>query len=89
MVLVAIAGNKVEGLALAKLTNFFVLGLLFSWFIDPPFKYISGVLPTFWHGELIQGLGQYLGQHWVAMLPASTMGIVSSLIWIILLQRMF
>jgi fluoroquinolone transport system permease protein len=54
MLLVVLAGNKVEGLALAKLTNFFVLGLPAAWFINAPYKYLLGFLPSFWLGEIMR-----------------------------------
>jgi len=85
MILVTIAGNKVEGLALAKLTNLFLIGFIFSWFVSSPSKYIFGILPSFWIGELLlsseQGFANYV-------LPA-ILGVVCSLVWILILYRKF
>lgn len=51
-VLPALAGNKVEGLALTKLTNMLSLAPLLA-AIPSPLRYLGGVLPTFWIGELL------------------------------------
>src|SRR5690554_256313 len=83
MLLVAIAGNKVEGLALAKLANLFLMGFLFA-FMSSPFKYIFAVLPSFWLGELIKNTG--LNQ---ALLLPTIIGVVCCLVWIVVLQRLF
>ena len=85
MLLVALANNKVEGLALAKLTNLLVLGFLFPWFISSPFRYLFGFMPSFWIGQLI-----YLsGQPFVSLLTQGIMGIVSALVWIRFLYGVF
>ena len=85
MLLVAIANNKVEGLALAKLTNIFILGFLFPWFIPAPLRFIFGFLPSFWLGQLI-----YMsGQPFLSLLTAGLMGIVSALVWIRFLYGAF
>jgi hypothetical protein len=52
VVLPAIARNKVEGLALTKLTNIAGIAPLLA-FIPSPLRYIAGVVPTFWIGELL------------------------------------
>lgn len=51
-VLPALARNKVEGLALTKLTN--IAGIVPVLAVIPsPLRYIAGVVPTFWIGELL------------------------------------
>lgn len=50
MLLVALANNKVEGLALAKMTNLLILGLPVSWFVESPWRYGAGFLYSFWLG---------------------------------------
>lgn len=52
IVLPAVARNKVEGLALTKLTNLFSLAPLLAT-IPSPWRYLAGILPTFWIGEAI------------------------------------
>jgi hypothetical protein len=48
----AIARNKVEGLALTKLTNLLaVVPLLAA--IPSPWRYLGGIVPSYWVGELL------------------------------------
>lgn len=52
VVLPAIARNKVEGLALTKLTNLIsVVPLLAA--IPSPWRFLAGAIPSYWVGELI------------------------------------
>jgi len=51
--LLALAGNKVEGLALTKLINIALLAPL-AVLIAPPWRYIAGLVPAFWIGEMTQ-----------------------------------
>jgi hypothetical protein len=48
----AVARNKVEGLALTKLTNLASLAPLLA-IIPSPWRYLGGVVPTYWLGELL------------------------------------
>lgn len=51
-VLLALAANKVEGLAITKLTNIgsvFPLVAIVPW----PGRYLAGIVPSFWIGELL------------------------------------
>lgn len=50
--LLALARNKVEGLALTKLTNILAVVPLLA-IVPSPWRYVAGVLPTYWIGELI------------------------------------
>lgn len=52
VILPAIARNKVEGLALTKLTNLLAIVPLLA-AIPSPWRYIGGVLPPYWIGELL------------------------------------
>ena len=51
-VLPALARNKVEGLAITKLTNLFAVAPLLA-LIDSPLRYLAGLIPTFWIGEAL------------------------------------
>ena len=62
LLLPAIARNKVEGLALTKLINIASLAPLVA-FAPSPMRYIAGILPPYWVGEL------------VLPLPASNIGL--------------
>ena len=57
IVLPAIARNKVEGLALTKLINLASIVPLMA-IIGSPLRFIAGVFPTFWIGELLDLSGQ-------------------------------
>lgn len=85
MFLVAVAGNKVEGLALAKLTNIFVMGFIVPWLITSPLRFIFAVLPSFWIGEIINNSG-------LGILPTilhGAAGLISCIVFITLLTRLF
>lgn len=56
VVLPAVARNKVEGLALTKLTNIAAIVPLLA-AIPSPWRYLAGFFPTYWLGELLN-LGQ-------------------------------
>lgn len=52
LVLPALARNKVEGLAITKLTNIASIAPLLA-IIPSPLRYLGGFIPTFWVGELV------------------------------------
>ena len=62
LLLPVIARNKVEGLALTKLINIASLAPLVA-FAPSPWRYIAGILPPYWVGELVWPL------------PASSIGL--------------
>jgi hypothetical protein len=84
VVLAALARNKVEGLALTKLTNLLsIVPLLAA--IPSPLRHLSGFLPTYWVGELA-GLTD------VAPLPlplAVPLALAVNLAVVLLLFRLF
>lgn len=49
--IVAIAHNKVEGMALTKFSSFLLIGLIVPFFLKVPMNYIASFLPTFWVTE--------------------------------------
>lgn len=80
LVLPAVARNKVEGLALTKLTNLaFIVPLLAV--LPSPWRYVGGIVPTFWLGELLElSTARFLSTTWV--LAAA---VLSHLVWMALL----
>lgn len=84
MFLVSAAGNKVEGLALSKLTNILTMGFVVPWFISSPIKYVFGALPSFWIGELIKGTNVIFSTARLCLI-----GVATSVIWIIVFIRIF
>ena len=79
MLVVGLARNKVEGMALIKLSGFFLLGYLGAYFLQTPLAYVAGVLPGYWLGRMV------LEQNGVWALPAA----VVACIWIGLFYRRF
>ncbi len=53
LMVAALAGNRVEGLAVSKLTGLSLLGLFAVWFIPAPYRYAAAFLPSFWIGMLV------------------------------------
>lgn len=51
-ILPAFARNKVEGLALTKLVNIAAVTVLLA-AIPSPLRFLGGIIPTFWVGELL------------------------------------
>ena len=54
VILPAVARNKVEGLALTKLTNIAVIIPLIA-ILPSPWRFVAGFVPTYWIGELLAG----------------------------------
>nr|WP_308626000.1 hypothetical protein [uncultured Eisenbergiella sp.] len=53
MMVVSIAGNRVEGLALSKLMGISFTGLILVWFIPAPYHFLLAFLPSFWIGKIL------------------------------------
>jgi hypothetical protein len=82
VLLPAIARNKVEGLALTKLTNLAAVVPLLA-LIPSPWRYVAGIVPTYWIGELIAP---------DAMLPMPSVvaaTLATHLCWLAVLVRIF
>ena len=79
MLVVGYAKNKVEGMALVKLSGFFFLGYIAAYFITQPIGLLAGLLPGYWLARMTQS-GAAL---WA--LPA----VVVACLWIALLYRRF
>ena len=48
LALPAFANNKVEGLALVKAAGLPWLSPVFAWFLDAPWSWLFGIVPTYW-----------------------------------------
>jgi len=79
MIVIAFAKNKVEGMALVKLSGFFFLGYLAAWFLQKPTAYLAGVLPSYWLALMVRENALL----WAV--PA----LLVSLVWIALLYKRF
>jgi len=51
-ILLALASNKVEGLAITKLTNIGAVVPLIA-ALPSPWRYLGGLVPSYWFGELV------------------------------------
>ena len=79
MLVVGFAKNKVEGMALVKMSGFFVLGYVAAYFLARPLAYLAGVLPGFWLSLMVQD------DHAIWALPA----VLVACGWIAQLYRRF
>lgn len=64
LILPAIARNKVEGLALTKVTNLFAVAPLIA-IIPSPWRYLAAPIPTYWVGELLGVSGVDYLPYWL------------------------
>lgn len=80
MLIVAIAANRVEGLAASKLSGIALLGLLVAWFVPTGARWAAAILPSFWMGELSMGK---------PLLPCLAGGAATSVLWIWLFTGRF
>lgn len=79
MLVISFAKNKVEGMALIKLSGFMILGFIAAFFVKAPVGFLAGVLPSFWVGKLV------LDSNCFFILPC----LIISFAWIALLYRKF
>jgi fluoroquinolone transport system permease protein len=79
LLVISLAKNKLEGIALTKLSGFIILGLPVAFFVTSPFGYLAGILPSFWVAKVaITGNEIYI-----------VLFIVITLIWIRVLYGRF
>jgi fluoroquinolone transport system permease protein len=55
LLLLAFAGNKVEGLAVSKLMGMLMLPMIVPLLTNSPWGYLAGAFPAFWMGALFKG----------------------------------
>jgi fluoroquinolone transport system permease protein len=79
LLLFAFSHNRVEGMAMAKLSGLLMLGLPVPFFLLSDVQYLFSPLPSFWIAKFC------MVQNTIFLLPA----LLSSLIWIWLLYRKF
>lgn len=80
MMVVSMAGNRVEGLALSKLMGISFIGLFSIWFVPAPYRCLLAVLPSFWIGKLLTGGAAF----WPFLI-----GLLSCFLWIAVFTRSF
>jgi len=83
LLVVSKANNKVEGLALTKLTGLTFLGVLAPYFIKGNTQYFFVMLPSFWIGKVM------LEQGSIKVVIAIGLGLICSATWIAIFYRAF
>ncbi len=86
-VLPAVARNKVEGLALTKLTNLAALAPLLA-AIASPWRYFGGLVPSYWIGELLGISGRwYLPMPAVVLLALGVHAAMALVLYTLMVRR--
>ena len=80
MMVVSIAGNRVEGLALSKLMGISFIGLILIWFLPAPYHFLMAFLPSFWIGKILLDGASFF---------SFILGLISCFLWIALFTRRF
>jgi hypothetical protein len=84
LVLPALARNKVEGLALTKLTNLASIAPLLA-LLPTPLRLFGGIVPTYWLGEWM-GIGEPILPLWITV-PIGIAMHVAAIAGVVLLNR--
>lgn len=79
MLLFSLSHNRVEGMAIGKLTGLFLLGLVVPFFLESGMQYLFSPLPSFWLAKMC------VSADIIWLFPA----LVSSLLWMWVLYRRF
>lgn len=79
MLIVAFSKNKVEGMAVGKLTSLLSMAALAPFFVGGNAQFIALVFPSFWIGKSVRSGGYY----------PLIISVLSSFLWIVLLYNKF
>lgn len=79
LLIVTISSNKLEGMAVAKLSSLSMLGAIVPFFVPAPFALCGFFLPSYWMGEAV-----YEGKQIVMLVS-----VFVALIWILILKRKY
>ena len=61
LLVVSLAKNKMEGMALVKLSGLMIIGIPAAYFVAQPVRYVLAFLPSFWLAELcLRGNALYM-----------------------------
>lgn len=77
LLILTLSSNKLEGMAVTKLSSVMILGALVPWFISNKIQYVFGIFPAFWVGRTM------LFGEWFSALCS----ILVSFAWILLLIK--
>lgn len=79
LMIVALSSNKVEGMAIGKMTSLLTIGLVVPYFISGPAQYIFAITPSYWIGRFImEGRLLYLG-----------VSLLIDVVWVLALAKRF
>lgn len=79
LLLFSLSHNRVEGMALGKLSGLFLLGLPVPFFLHSGVQFLFSPLPSFWMAKLL------IDADFVYLLPV----LLTALAWLWLLYRKF
>lgn len=79
LIIVSLSTNKLEGMAVTKISALLTLGILPPFFIKGNAEYLFGVLPSYWLSKVILEKG----------ILSFAIGLLVSCVWIVLLARKF
>ena len=79
LLVVSLSTNKLEGMALTKMSSLIMLGAIAPYFISRPYGYLLSFMPSFWTGMMITENCP------IFVLPA----IIVSAVWIYILWKRF
>ena len=83
--LAAFAHNKVQGLALSKAAGVFTLPPIAAWFVDGPWQWLFGVLPTYWPMKAFW----LMQENTATAIASAAIGIVYQWLLLVLVYRRF
>ena len=83
VIVVSAAGNKVEGLALVKLTGIMFLGMFAPFFLPGGAQFLFAVFPSFFLAKAA------LAVSFAELALHTALGIACSFVWILLFFRVF
>jgi len=79
LLIVSLSTNKVEGMAVGKMTSLFSLGALVPYFVTGKVQYFLSVLPSFWMAKAMQASNYF----------ALIISILLAILWMVLLSKKF
>jgi fluoroquinolone transport system permease protein len=79
LLVVSLSRNRVEGMAVSKLSGIMMLGLLVPFFIISDIQYLFSILPSYWIARLC------LDENLLFAIPS----LFTSFLWILILYRRF
>ena len=79
LLVVSFSHNRVEGMAVAKMSGIMMMGLVVPFFLTSGIQFIFSVLPSFWIAKL------FIEENFLYSVPA----LLTALLWIFLFYRRF